>query len=195
MNIFDKIKKLTKEIYPWYKFYKKDERGIEVPTLSIYEYLVKCNEYNNNLLAINYFNNKMNFQNFFNQIDFCARALKSQGVREGDVVTICMANTPEAVISFYAVNKIGAIANMLHPLSAEEEMKFSLQSTNSVLLLAMDLCYDKIKKIIDDTKVYKTIIVSASDSMPKLLSLCYYVTKSHKISYPSKSEKYIRSFI
>ena len=58
-----------------------------------------------------------------------------------------MPNTPEAAISFYAVNKIGAIANMLHPLSAEEEIKHSLISTNSVMLIAINLSYAKVKNI------------------------------------------------
>ena len=191
MNLFDVLKDMTKEKYPWQKFYKKEERDITVPELSIYDYLLQNNELNLGSIAINYFNNKTTYRELFERINLCARALKSQGVREGDVVTICMANTPEAVISFYAVNKIGAVANMLHPLSAEEEIKFSLKSTKSVLLIAMDLCYDRIKNIIDDTKIYKTVIVSASNSMPKVLSLGYYVTKGYKINSPNKSENYI----
>ena len=52
------------------------------------------------------------------EIRACARALRNIGIREGDKVTICMPNAPQTVVMFYAVNMVGAIANMVHPLSA-----------------------------------------------------------------------------
>ena len=191
MKIIDKMINKMKYKHPWDKYYKKNERTIDVPNMSIYEYLRDCNVNNLDLFALNYFNKKMTFRSMLNEINVCAKALKSQGIREGDVVTICMPNTPEAVIAFYAVNEIGAIANMLHPLSAEEEIKFSLQSTKSVMLIAINLSYEKVKEIIDDTEVYKTVIVSASDSMPTLLKFGYNITQGRKIVKPKKSESYL----
>ncbi len=188
MNLIKNIIKRIEYKHPWYKFYPKHSRNITVPNLSLYEYLYETAKDHLKSPALNYFNKKMSFKAFFHEIDLCARALKSQGIREGDVVTICMANTPEAVISFYAVNKIGAIANMLHPLSAEEEIKSSLISTHSVMLITINLSYKKVKNIIDETDVYKTVIVSASDSMPLFLRLGYNITQGYKIATPKKSE-------
>ena len=188
MKILDKVINKIKYKHPWDKYYKKDERDIEVPNVSLYEHLKEKNKDNMDSVAINYFNKKMTFRYFFGEINLCAKALRSQGIRPGDVVTICMANTPEAVISFYAVNKIGAIANMIHPLSAEEEIKNSLITTNSVMLIAINLSYKKIKEIVDETNVYKTIIVSPGDSMPVLLKVGYYITQGRKVEVPKKSE-------
>lgn len=183
--------RFTKEKHPWEKYYEKDERKIEVPDLSLYEYIKESNINHMDMVALNYFNKKMSYRTFFNEIDLTARALRSQGIRPGDVITICMPNTPEAIISFYAINKIGAIANMLHPLSAEEEIKYSLVSTNSVMLITIDLSYKKIKEVINDTRVYKTVIVSAADSMPSILKFGYKLTQGRKIEKPQKSEEYI----
>ena len=191
MKIIDKVINKIKYKNPWDKFYDKDKRTIEVPNMSVYEYLRDCNKDNLDSIAINYFNKKMTYRSFLNEINVCARALRSQGIREGDVVTICMPNTPEAVIAFYATNEIGAIANMIHPLSAEEEIKHSLISTKSVMLIAINLSYKKVKEIIEDTDVYKTIIVSASDSMPTLLKIGYNLTAGRKIEKPKKSETYM----
>ncbi len=188
MKILDKVINKIKYKHPWDKYYKKNERDIEVPNVSLYEHLKEKNKDNMDSVAINYFNKKMTFRYFFGEINLCAKALRSQGIRPGDVVTICMANTPEAVISFYAVNKIGAIANMIHPLSAEEEIKNSLITTNSVMLIAINLSYKKIKEIVDETNVYKTIIVSPGDSMPVLLKVGYYITQGRKVEVPKKSE-------
>ncbi len=175
--------------HPWDKFYKKNERTIEVPNMSLYEYLYECNVNNMESIAINYFNKKITYKELFDEIDTCAKAFRSQGIREGDVVTLCMANTPEAVISFYAINKIGAVANMIHPLSAEQEIKNSLITTKSVMLIAINLSYEKIKEIVDETNVYKTIIVSPGDSMPLLMKFGYYLTQGRKVKTPKRSEK------
>lgn len=193
MKLFDNIKnKLNREKHAWDKFYPKDKRNIKVPNMSLYEYIYENNKDRQSNVAINYFNKKTTYYELFKEIDLCARAMRSQGIREGDVVSVCMANTPEAVISFYAISKIGAIANMIHPLSAEEEIKQSLIATKSVMLIAINLTYKNVKNIIENTNVYKTIIVSPRDSMPTLLSVGYYLLEDRKVETPKSSEKFIR---
>ena len=123
MKLIDNLKKKFIKKHRWYKYYTKEQRNIEVPKVSLYEYIRVHNLGNMNGIAINYFGRKITYEEFFNSIDLCARSLVSHGVRPGDVVSVCMANTPEAVISFYAISKVGAIANMIHPLSAEEEIQ------------------------------------------------------------------------
>lgn len=195
MNILmDKVKEslgISKHKRPWESFYKRNERNIKVPNLSVYEYLRECNKDNMDAIAINYFNKTMTFRYFFGEINLCAKALRSQGIRPGDVVTVLMANTPEAVIVFYAINKIGAIANMVHPLSAEEEIKNSLIATKSVMLIAINVSCKKVVNIIDQTDVYKTVVVSPADSMPSLLRFGYIITQGRKIEVPKKSENFM----
>jgi len=145
--------KKQKEQFLWEHYYKKEDLNIKVPDLSLYEYMMEETKEYKNGYAINYFGRKITFKLFWEYIDRCAKSFKSLGVRENDVVTICMPNTPEAVIAFLACNKIGAIANMIHPLSAEEEIKHYINSTESVLLVAFNQCYDKIRNIIKDKNI------------------------------------------
>ena len=102
-----------------------------------------------------------------------------------------MPNTPEAVISFYALNKIGAIASMIHPLSSEQEIKNYLINTNSVMMVMIDLCYEKVAGVIKETDVYKTILVSAGSSMSIPMKLGYIFTKSYKIKKPYFKGEYL----
>ena len=193
INIFRELKDIfIKEKHPWDKYYPKDKRKVKIPEGSLYEYVYNCSSDKLDNDAINYFGTKMNYKELFDQIDLCARALTSQGVRCGDVVSICMANTPEAVISFYAVSKIGAIANMIHPLSSEEEIKQSVNSTNSIMMIAINLTYKNITNIISDTSIYKVVIVSPKDSMPALTSLGYFLLEDRKIKLPKNSEKFVK---
>ena len=194
MNIFDKLfKREEKEVldYPWEKFYKKEDRHPEIPDLSIYEYFEGRAQMNLDAYATNYFDVKLTYSELLKKIDICARAMKSQGVRKGDVVTICMPNTPEAVISLYAVNKIGAIANMLHPLSSEEEIKFTLKATKSVLLITVNVIFNTIKNVVKDTNLYKVVVVSPKESMPALLGLGYMLTKEMHLYIPKDDEFFV----
>ena len=80
----------------------------------------------------------MSFNELFEKIENASKALRSLGVKKGDIVTICMPNTPEAVIMFYATNNIGAVADMIHPLSAGPQIINYLQQSKSRILLLID---------------------------------------------------------
>lgn len=190
-NIFKRKEKEEKLKYPWLKYYEPDRREVSVDDISLYDYFERSCHLHKNEIAINYFGENITFKDLLNKIDLCARALKCYGVRENDVVTIMMPNTPEAVIAFYAVNKIGAISNMVHPLSSETELKNSLISTKSVLLIAVNIAYEKINNVIDETKIYKTVLVSPKDSMPKIMNLLYTITRELKNRIPKSNERFI----
>lgn len=177
----------------WDKYYTKEEKNYKFPDISMYDLLKKNNYNREKKIAINYFDNKMTFATFFNEIEKAAKAFSSIGVKEEDVVTLIMPNTPECVIAVLALNKIGAIANMVHPLSAEEEIKFFINDTNSKVILTIDVCAEKIMNIIEQTEVYKVIITSASDSMPFLLGLGYEILEGWKIPRP-KSDGFYMSY-
>lgn len=190
MNIINLIRqKMLKA--PWLKYYEKEDRKIKVEDISIYKMLENCSVGREKNIALNYFGKLITYKEFHHKINQAANAFKSQGIRQGDVVTICMPNTPEALVAFYALNKIGAIANMIHPLSGEQEIKDYLTSTHSVMLIMIDICYEKVKNIIKETDVYKTIVTSASDSMNFLLAFGYQVTQGYKTKKPKKSEEYV----
>ena len=89
---------------------------ISIPDISLYQCfhnnLKKYKEKN----AIDYYGTKITYEDLDNKVNECAKAFLYYGIRNNDVVTICMPNTPEGVIAFLALNKIGAISNMIHPL-------------------------------------------------------------------------------
>ena len=95
-----------------------------------------------------------------------------------------MPNTPEAIISFYACNNIGAVADMVHPLSSQEQIKLYLNESKSRFLIMLDSNYEKYKEVLPDTLVYKTVFVSPKESMPPLLSIGYTVTRGLKVKKP-----------
>lgn len=178
---------------PWKKYYSKKNMRLHAPKMNIYNFFlnrVEKGKYQDKV-AINYFGKTRTYREFINQIECCARAFKAQGIRKGDVVSILSANVPEALISFYALNKIGAVANMLHPLLSENEIKNALKEYSSVMVVAMDICYKQLRNIIKDTNVYKTIIISAKDSMGMITKFFYKITQDYKIKKPHFDSDYL----
>ena len=139
-----------------------------------------ANKYPNNI-AFNFMGKSTTYKEMIANIEKCAKALKTIGVRENDCVTIAMPNCPQAIYMFYAVNLVGGIANMIHPLSAEKEIEFYLNESNSVTAVTLDQFYHKFESIRKNTKVVNIIIASIKDELSKPIKTGYMLTEGRKI--------------
>ena len=110
---------------------------------------------------------------FLSEIDTCAKALKAQGIKKGDAVTVCLPNVPQAIIMFYAINRIGAVASMIHPLSAENEILFYLNEVKSKLAITLSKFYSKFEAIKGKTRVEKVIVAKIGEVLPTVKSIAY----------------------
>ncbi len=180
--------KIKTNKYPWFKYYKDMKSTLKYPDTSMYE-LVKraCIKYPSNI-AYSYFGTKVTYKSLLRKIDLCAQSYAKIGVVKNSNVTICSPNTPEAIISFYALNKIGAVVNMLHPLSSEEEIKFALNLTKCEYLFIADIAYSKFKNIRQETSVKKVVYAPISESMDPITKVCFYVTKGRKLLRPIEDD-------
>ena len=165
---------------PWRKFYGDEKGHLEYPDFSAYKLIEYTASKHLNNISYNYYGTKVTYYEFLKQIDEVARSLKAIGVKHKDVVSICMPNTPEGIISFYAANKIGAIASMIHPLSAENEIKHYLNISKTEWFITIDFTMPKVEKILKDTKVKKVISVGVGESMPPIMKSLYAATNVHK---------------
>ena len=173
---------------PWLDYYSREERKIRFTKKSIYHFMRDSTSIDKSFVALNYFENKILYKDFFNNIDIAARGLREFGVKQGDVVTICMPNMPEAIYVFYACNKIGAVCDIIHPLSSADQIKFYLSESKSRFLFLVDFNYEKFSEIKDKTLVYKTILISPKESMPLMLSVGYTLTRSIKLKRPRSND-------
>ena len=182
-NLMTKLFKQHKDC-PWLEYYSREERKIKFTDKTIYQYMIDEVGEDKDFYALNYFNNRITYNEFFDNINHCARSLRELGVKEGDIVTICMPNMPEALYAFYACNKIGAVADMVHPLSSADQIKHYLTESKSRILFLVDFDYDKFKDVIPTTLVYKTILVSPKESMPLGLTIGYTLTRQLGMKRP-----------
>ena len=132
-------------------------------------------------VAFDFMGKSTTYQELVVQVEQCAKALKTIGIREKDKVTIAMPNCPQAIYLFYAVNLVGGIANMIHPLSAEKEIEFYLNESESVTAITLDQFYHKFERVRKNTKVVNIIIASIKDALAQPIKAGYMLTEGRKI--------------
>ena len=172
----------------WYDLYGNNvPPKLEYPEGSMYKAFYKtCKKYPR-YRAYKYYGKSCNYIKLNKKIVNAAKSLKAIGVKKGDRITICMPNTPDAVVLFYAVNLVGGVANMVHPLSSEQEILHCINKSNSKYLLCLDMLYPKIECIMDQTKLKKVIISKISNEMHICLRIIYpFISKKYKVCYSKK---------
>ena len=83
---------------------------------SCYLYFKECTKDFGSYNVIENYGNMISHKKFLKDVDAIAGYLDKNNIKRGDVVTIFLPNIPQCFAAFYAVNKIGAIANIVHPL-------------------------------------------------------------------------------
>ena len=177
---------------PWYAKMGVVPCHLEYQQCTMEEAVEKIAEKYPKLTAYNFLGTNTKYPDLVKEIRACAAALKACGVRPGEKVTICLPNMPMAIAMFYGVNMIGAIANMIHPLSAEGEIEFYLNDSESVAAITVDMFYQKFANIRRNTPKLKTMIVcSIKDGLNPLMKVGYQLTKGRKIAPLPKDGSYL----
>ena len=145
-----------------------------------------------NNIAFDFMGRSTTYKKMVEEIENCAKALKTIGVREGDHVTIALPNCPQAIYMFYAVNLVGGVCNMIHPLSAEKEIEFYLNASHSVTAITLDQFYHKFENIRQNTGIVNIIIASVKDELSKPVRAGYMLTEGRKIRKIPKDAPVIR---
>lgn len=158
---------------PWMKYYPPGCDEIPMPRYTIYDMLLAGNKEHMDGVALNYYGNRSTFGELFERIDATAGAFAALGIKKGDVVIICTVNTPEVVYALYALNRLGAVANMVDPRTNVDGIREYILETDSRLVMTIDLAYPAIAKAIVGTDVNKVIVVSPADSLPPVTKVLY----------------------
>lgn len=177
MNNYDNMNVRT----PWIKNLGGVPAHLEYFQGSMYDRVAEIAVNYPDYIAYDFMGGKVKYKDFIKKVDECARALAAIGVKEGERVTICMPNAPQAVIMFYAINKIGAIANMVHPLSSEKEIEFYLKESASVVCITLDQFYGKFENIRGNVPIRSLILTSIKDALSPIKRKGYYLAQGRKI--------------
>ena len=177
---------------PWLNFYDGVPLNLDYPDCSMASLVLKTADNFPGVIAYDFFGFKQTYSKFADEIRACARGLLDIGIKRSQRVTICMPNTPQAVIMFYALNHIGAVANMVHPLSASEELVRYLNESRSVAALTLDQFGDKLEEILPRTGIRTLILCGIEDGLRGIKKPLYILTQGRKIKRRVSAGKLLR---
>ena len=173
---------------PWEQSFGDVKLHLDYPDCSMWELVHRTAEEYPNLTAISFMGRNISYGDLVEQVEQTAKAFIALGIGQGDKVTVCMPNVPQTVYCFYALNKIGAISCMIHPLSAVGEIVFYIKDTQSVCLLTLDQFRDKITEVEQQIKIHRLVITSVADALGGIKKVGYQITqgRKHKVK-PAKN--------
>ena len=166
---------------PWLKYYTREQIEAILPKCKIYDYIWSQNKDYQDKIALNYFDRRISYGQLFDGITKAAKAYIQVGVRAGDVVSIISVTLLETIYSFYALNRIGAIANMIDPRTSQDGIREYLKEVDSKVVVTLDVAYEKVKEAVAGTSVDKVVIISPADSLPVIKKQLFKLTKGVKI--------------
>lgn len=154
--VVDKEKKITGYASidkPWQKYYSKEAITASIPELTAYQYMVSQNKDNLSTKAIMYYGKKISYKNYIDMIDETSRRLYNLGVTEGEVVTVMSVANPELEVLFYALNKLGAVINLIDVRSDYKQIKKYLTEVKSSTVVVMDNFLPEFDKCMEDEDI------------------------------------------
>ncbi len=167
---------------PWLKYYTEKAINATLPECTIYEYLWENNKDYLDDVALNYFDRKITYGEMFENIEKAAKAFSATGLKQGDIIVMATITTPETVYALYALNHLGAIANMVDPRTSVEGIKKYITEVNAEYVLTIDVAYPKIEKAIIGTDVKQIIVTSPADSLPQPKKFFFNLSNKFKNS-------------
>ena len=134
-----------------------------------------------NIVALNFMHSKITYKELIENIHKTAIAMQQLGLKEGDHVVIGMPNCPQGIYAFYAVNLIGGVAHMIHPLSAEKEILFYVNDSKCKLVLTINAFYRKFLPAIKEGNVPCFLLANLMDVLNPVMKVGYKITTGRKI--------------
>ncbi len=161
---------------PWERFYEGVEKHKTFLNTTPYQGLVQSNAEYAGEIALEYFGANITFGELIKNTDIVAKSLAVYGIKKGDFVTICSTTTPEVIYAFYAISKIGAVANVISPFYTPDELMARINECNSKLIIMVDKFLPKFKNFLNRDKTKRIIVLPMMNS-----SVLRFVSPKYKI--------------
>ena len=169
------------ESRPWLRFYGSVPPSLEYPDTTLYEVIAATARRVPDAIAWDFLGTTSTYRRLLQEIDQCANALAALGLQQADRILISMPASPQAVIAFYAANKLGAVPTLIHPLSAPPEIEHYLNASHAKIVLTLDSFYERFARIEPTQPLEKLILACIPDYFPLPKKITFWLAKGRKI--------------
>ena len=162
----------------WEKHYTAEVPGsLAYPAAPIDHFLRESARSFPDRIALIFEGSRISYRSLDAQVDGCAAGLHRLGVRKGDRVALLLPNCPHAVISFYSIFRLGAIAVPINPLYQEREIAKQIDDAGARILITLDLFSASAQAVMGRSPGNICVIGSVSDYLPALKKMVYPLFK------------------
>lgn len=157
-----------------------------IPNINMYTLLKLTSRKIRNKPAVDCLELKATYQDLFNDAVTVSLALKELGVHEHDIIAVSMPNLYQALVVFFACNRIGAVTTFLDAAAQDDEIISYLYLFGTKVYFNYARNDEHCKKVLSKTKVQSIITLSGTDKNKVGFAEQNDVDKSAKcISYMS----------
>lgn len=156
---------------PWLESYGEVPAHLDYIEKSMAETVLDTAKREGRFPALSFMGRKISYTEMAAHIDTVAKAFYALGIRPGKRVLVCLPNVPQAIYCLYGLNRIGAIASMVHPLSAVAEIAFYMDEASCDIAITLDQFYAKFLDVEKQRPIEKLIIARVSEELPFPLSI------------------------
>jgi long-chain acyl-CoA synthetase len=166
---------------PWLQHYDAGvPETIEYPAIPLFELLSQAAREHPDSACTIFKGATITYKEMDQITDRLAAGLASIGVTKGDRVGIFMPNTPQFVMAYFAILKLGAIVVAINPLYTAPELIHQSNDAGLEIMLVMSNFYNMVKEIQSKTKIKTFVVTNIKETLPPILSLLFTLTKEKK---------------
>ena len=159
---------------PWFKFYEAGvSPSLTYPGLTLGNVLAETAAKYGDHGALLFYGGKIIYAELDALVNKFARALIGLGVKKGDRVALMLPNIPQMVIAYYGTLRTGAVAVPTNPLYHEHELEVQLRDSGAETLVAVDMFYPVIERVLRKTSARNLILCGIKDFLPFPLNVLY----------------------
>lgn len=166
---------------PWLNNYDAGvPQTIDYPAIPLFDLLSEAAEKYPDAACTIFKGARITFKEMDTLTDRLAAGLASLGIKKGDRIGIFMPNTPQFVMAYFAVLKLGAIVVAINPLYTARELIHQTNDAGIEIMLVMSNFYNMVKEVQAQTKIKTLVVTNIKETLPSILSFLFTLTKEKK---------------
>ncbi|MEH7303750.1 AMP-binding protein [Neobacillus drentensis] len=163
------------ETKPWLALYPNEiPATLEYSREPVQQYLVKSAEQYPEKVAIHFMGKEITYKKLYDDVmNFAGYLQGTLGISKGDRVAIMLPNTPQAVISYFAILMAGGIVVQTNPLYTERELEYQMKDSGAKAIITLDILYPRVSKVMPQTELQHVIVTALKNYLPFPKNLIY----------------------
>lgn len=159
---------------PWLSQYPPEiPATLNLQEATVQNYLKQTAEKFPEKTAIHFMGKELTYKQVYNYAKKLAAYLQSLGIEKGDRVAIMLPNTPQSIISYYAILMAGGIVVQTNPLYMERELEYQMKDSGAKAIITLDILFPRVSKVISNTDLENVIVTAIKDYLPFPKNIVY----------------------